>query len=172
MLMAFIRVQPKTVTPAPKSKDLHAGSLGTNCSSCHSTSGWPTTTINHTTQTAFPLTGKHTTVGCASCHVNGVYKGTTKDCYTCHKAKDAHLGSLGTTCSECHTTTGWTPATYTRSHTFPIKHQGISTCGTCHPNTPSNFLTYTCYTSSCHRGDHHTGNYVKCVQCHANGREP
>ena len=53
----------------------------TDCSLCHSTTNWTTSTFNHAT-TTFPLTGAHTSVACAACHVNNNYSGTlATDCY-------------------------------------------------------------------------------------------
>ena len=57
-----------TTTPAHA-----AAGFPTTCEICHTTTQWPGAVFAHTT---FPLTGKHTTVQCALCHVNNVYKGT------------------------------------------------------------------------------------------------
>jgi len=46
-----------------------------DCSVCHSTANWTTSTFNHAT-TTFPLTGTHLTTACALCHVNNNYSGT------------------------------------------------------------------------------------------------
>jgi len=35
-------------------------------------------------KTGFPLSGAHGTLRCESCHTNGIFKGTPKDCQTCH----------------------------------------------------------------------------------------
>jgi hypothetical protein len=39
--------------------------------------------FNHLT-TGFPLLGEHATIECATCHLNGVFKGTPKNCTGCH----------------------------------------------------------------------------------------
>ena len=39
--------------------------------------------FNHL-KTGFPLTGAHVTVTCEACHVDGIFKGTPKDCAGCH----------------------------------------------------------------------------------------
>jgi hypothetical protein len=39
--------------------------------------------FNHNT-TKFPLTGKHTSVACATCHVNGQYATLPTTCVSCH----------------------------------------------------------------------------------------
>lgn len=34
--------------------------------------------------TGFSLTGKHEDVRCETCHIKGIFKGTPKDCASCH----------------------------------------------------------------------------------------
>ena len=56
----------------------------TTCETCHKVSdtSWEQARFNH--QASFPLAGKHATAACASCHKNGVYRGTARDCSGCH----------------------------------------------------------------------------------------
>ena len=62
-----------------------SGGFPTDCSLCHTTSGWTTSTFDHS-KTKFPLTGAHTTVACAQCHVNNNYYGSLPtDCVGCHQ---------------------------------------------------------------------------------------
>ena len=35
-------------------------------------------------KTGFPLSGAHAAQRCESCHLNGVFKGTPRDCASCH----------------------------------------------------------------------------------------
>ena len=132
----------------------------TDCSICHSTANWTTSTFNHAT-TTFPLTGAHTTVACALCHVNGNYSGTLPtDCYSCHTAAWQSTTTLGgsvpnhitsgypTTCASCHTTTSWLGAVFNHNTTgFPLTgaHTTVA-CNLCH--TTSNPPPTDCY--SCH----------------------
>ena len=135
----------------------------TDCSICHSTTNWTTSTFNHST-TTFPLTGAHTTVACALCHVNGNYSGTLPtDCYSCHTADYQSTTTLGgsvpnhvalgypTTCTSCHTTTSWLGATFNHSTTgFPLTGAHVTVaCNLCH--TTSNPPPTDCY--SCHTAD-------------------
>ena len=48
------------------------------CELCHTPAGWIPSTFNHSS-TPFPLTGAHTSVACASCHIGGKYAGTPTD---------------------------------------------------------------------------------------------
>ncbi|MCX6057866.1 MAG: hypothetical protein NTW69_06930, partial [Chloroflexi bacterium] len=167
---------PTTCFACHAANDHHGGKYGTNCAACHSTTAWKPATFNHNLS-AFPLTGAHINVVCANCHVNSVFVGTPKDCYSCHKTKDVHAGKAGTNCATCHTTTAWKPSTF--KHTFPLTHglNPIVACVTCHPSTTS---AYTCF--SCH--EHTISNMASkhnevrnyspttCADCHANGSTP
>ncbi|MBZ5662488.1 MAG: hypothetical protein LAO08_18960 [Acidobacteriia bacterium] len=164
----------------------------TDCSICHSTSNWTTSTFNHAT-TTFPLTGAHTSVACASCHVNSNYSGTLPtDCYSCHTAAWQSTTTLGgavpnhitlgypTTCASCHTTTSWLGATFDHSTTgFPLTGAHVTVaCNLCH--TSSAVPPTDCY--SCHTAQwqstatlggnvpDHTGNGFPpastCSTCH------
>jgi hypothetical protein len=158
-----------------------------NCSLCHSTTQWQGAQFNHST-TAFPLTGSHQNVACANCHVNNVFTGTPKDCYSCHRSEydgvtDPNHSAAGfpTSCQTCHNTTSWAGATF--NHSFPIysgAHQGKwSTCSECHTNA-ANYASFSCL--NCHEhsqtrmDDQHRDvrNYVynsaNCLACHPNGR--
>jgi hypothetical protein len=135
----------------------------TDCSVCHSTTNWTTATFNHST-TTFPLTGAHTTVACALCHVNGNYSGTLPtDCYSCHTTQWQSTTTMGgsvpnhinsgypTTCASCHTTTSWLGAVFNHSATgFPLTGAHVTVaCNLCHISTavpPTD-----CY--SCHTAD-------------------
>ncbi len=165
---------PTTCYACHAANDHHGGKYGTNCAACHSTSAWKPATFDHNLS-SFPLTGAHVNTACTKCHINGVFVGTPKDCYSCHKAKDAHAGKYGTNCGTCHATTAWKPATF--KHTFPLDHGdgGTVACATCHPSSTS---SYTCY--GCHEHtlanieDKHKDvrNFSQdCVQCHANGKK-
>ena len=95
--------------------------FSTACQTCHKVSdlSWNQGTFNHAT--VFPLVGVHTSQACASCHRNGVYKGTARDCVGCHLAKyqatrDPNHAAAGfpTTCETCHkaTDTSWGQGTF------------------------------------------------------------
>jgi len=159
---------PNTCYACHVSNDKHNGSFGTNCSSCHTTSAWLPATFNHSLA-SFKLTGQHLNVACASCHINGVYKGTPNTCYACHVSNDKHNGSFGTNCASCHTTSGWLPASFDHSlSAFKLtgKHINVS-CTSCHINgvykgTPTS--CYACHSSS----DAHGGAFgTNCGSCHS-----
>lgn len=132
-------------------------------------------------QTGFNLTGAHILVRCESCHIQGVFKGTPRDCATCHMAGN-RMGATAkpgqhvpTTapCESCHRTTGWIPASYSHAGVAP------GACMTCHNGTmatgkPRGHVLTTSSCDSCHRttawvpaGFNHMGVAPgTCVTCH------
>ena len=148
--------------------DKHNGQFGTGCSTCHTTNAWLPSTFDHNSS-SFKLTGAHVQTPCASCHINGVFKGTPTNCYACHAKNDKHNGQLGTSCNACHTTNAWLPATFNHNtSSFPLTGAHVNVaCSNCHANgvykgTPTN-----CY--ACHaKNDHHNGQFgTNCGSCHS-----
>ncbi|MGD9405742.1 MAG: hypothetical protein PVH95_11380 [Anaerolineae bacterium] len=138
---------PTNCSACHQADDRHSGQFGQNCAECHSTGGWQGASLDHN-RTAFPLTGAHAGLGCASCHGGGVYDGTPTSCSACHGEPGYHAGVLGSSCASCHDTGGWLPARYDRGHSFNMYHEDSDgSCRTCHPNT----LTSTSC-SACHDG--------------------
>jgi hypothetical protein len=155
----------------------------TNCQLCHDATLWINGKFDHNT-TRFPLTGFHTQVACASCHVNSNYTTLPTDCYGCHKAaydstsNPIHKAAptvFTTNCVTCHNTTAWTGATF--NHTwFPLNHGSNAAngvCAVCHTN-PNDYAIFQC--TNCHAkagtDARHSGvngyvyNSVICYQCH------
>jgi hypothetical protein len=136
-----------------------------DCSICHSTTNWTTSTFNHST-TTFPLTGTHVTTACALCHVGGNYSGTLPTaCYGCHTTEyqnttnpavypgaPNHVAlAYPTTCASCHTTVNWLGAVFDHSTTgFPLTGAHITTaCNLCHLTSavpPTD--CYSCHTAN------------------------
>ncbi len=137
----------------------HTG-FSTDCTTCHTNTAWQPATFNHA-NTPFPLTGGHTSVACAQCHVNNVYVGLTHDCYTCHTTTFTsattpvpHTGFPAANCATCHTTNpGWAPSTYSHSTATPRFPQDnrhtTAACAKCH-QTATNYTQYCCQSSGCH----------------------
>jgi hypothetical protein len=132
-------------------------------------------------QTGFNLTGAHILTRCESCHVQGMFKGTPRDCATCHMAgnrmgataKPAQHVPTTTPCESCHRTTGWIPASYSHAGVAP------GACMTCHNGSmatgkPSGHVLTTSSCDSCHRttawspaGFNHMGVAAgTCTTCH------
>jgi hypothetical protein len=145
----------------------HEGRFGTDCGSCHTTDGWKPASFDHNLA-AFKLEGKHAQVECESCHINGVYRGTPMDCYSCHAQDDVHMGSFGTQCGNCHNPAGWLPAFFDHNlSSFPLTGAHVRlACDQCHGGGMFNSLSTDCY--SCHAAnDAHNGQYgTNCAACH------
>jgi hypothetical protein len=159
--------------------------FGTDCATCHATTDW-VSGFDHS-RTAFPLTGAHRTTPCDKCHGDGVYRGKSQDCATCHRtdydqATNPNHPAAGfpTDCKACHNTVVWTQAVFDHdSRWFPIyhgHHRGTwSTCADCH-QVATDFGQFTCLT--CHEhsksrmDSEHQGRsgyqYVsqECLRCH------
>ncbi|HEX7727518.1 MAG TPA: hypothetical protein VF392_00670 [Terracidiphilus sp.] len=153
----------------------------TDCSICHTTSGWTPSSFNHN-NTSFPLTGAHTTVACSTCHVNNNYTTLPTNCYGCHQTDwngttNPNHASAGfpTTCETCHTTTSWAGAVFNHNNTpFPLTgaHTTVA-CTLCHINNVFAGTPTDCY--SCHKTDftgttnpnHVTAGWpTTCTTCH------
>ena len=150
-----------------------------DCTQCHNTAAWNPATFDHA-NTRFPLTGAHVSLQCIACHANG-YQNTPFDCYSCHQsnyeavADPNHVQlNFSHDCSQCHTTSGWDPATFDHSQSpFPLTGAHTSVpCASCHANGYQNTPT-DCF--SCHETDfngvsdpnHVTNNFNHdCTQCH------
>jgi hypothetical protein len=154
----------------------------TDCSLCHTTSAFTGAVFNHAT-TGFPLTGFHTSVPCAGCHVNNNYSLTVTTCVSCHLANyqgtnapnHAQVG-FPTDCTLCHTTSQWQPSTFNHNTTaFPLTgfHATSVPCASCHVNNNFTTLPTDCY--GCHKTVYQTttspnhvaaGFPTTCATCH------
>jgi hypothetical protein len=149
--------------------DAHGGAFGTDCGACHRPTTWTDVTFDHST-TAFPLTGAHAGVACASCHTGGGFAVAGTSCRACHAADDAHNGTFGTDCGACHKPTAWTDASIDHSKTaFPLtgQHQALQ-CSQCHANGVFQGTPTTC--SACHTAPTtHVGTLFTgaCSGCHS-----
>jgi hypothetical protein len=138
----------------------------TNCSSCHNTISWTTTTFNHNV-TGWALTGTHVTTPCASCHTNNNYNLTSTDCYGCHQTAWNSTTTMGgsvpnhvqagfptSQCSSCHDTVTWADSTFNHGSTgFPLTHGHANVaCAACHLNNNYNLkiAPTDCGNSGCH----------------------
>ncbi|MEZ4987703.1 MAG: cytochrome c3 family protein [Saprospiraceae bacterium] len=182
----------------------HGDGMKMDCASCHSASGWDIpaeywsdldkrapvvssvtgyvipvdTSLFVHSKTAFPLTGKHQTVDCRSCHTSLVFDQAQSDCIACHT--DIHERTAGNDCARCHTTDHWLVDNVSDIHIengFPLNgvHSNIS-CSACHQSeTALRFGRNGNDCASCHLSDfsastnpNHTdaGFSTNCIDCH------
>lgn len=149
--------------------DSHKGSMGEDCSSCHTANLWMDVKFDHG-QTKFPLKGGHADVTCSNCHPDTRYTETPVDCVSCHVNNDDHEGRFGTKCETCHTDQSWQPLSFDHNKysDFSLigKHKTIS-CEACHTSTsPLQDVATGCV--DCHINvDVHKGQYgTDCKACH------
>lgn len=153
-----------------KTDDHHKSRFGDKCETCHSSSDWKSNHFNHDADTHFALLGRHRAASCESCHTGNLYKvRLATACVDCHRKDDRHEGSLGDTCSTCHTERDWKePAKFDHAKTiFPLlgKHAAAQ-CAQCHKDTMFKQAPTACV--ACHlKDDHHQGALGDdCAQCH------
>jgi hypothetical protein len=165
-------------------KDPHENKFGQNCRKCHNEESFhiliASNSFDHS-KTNYPLTGKHLTVNCISCH-KGNYTQPIKHllCTDCHL--DYHKGQfakngISPDCSDCHNTEGYTKTLFTverhNKTTFVLegKHL-IILCSACHKKADEwVFKNMGKACVDCHT-DYHKGQFVKadilrgCNECH------
>ena len=134
--------------------------------------------FNHD-KTGFELSGPHERISCDSCHLRGIFKGTPKQCETCHdrgsqiasSLKPANHIQTSGSCEDCHAGNTWAVTGF--------DHDSITAaCITCHNGTTTtgkttNHVQSTNTCDDCHsqvswipaRFDHSaiTGS---CASCH------
>lgn len=159
---------PRNCVGCHRKDDLHKGTLGDDCQTCHGASDWKKTTFDHA-KTSFPLLGKHFPAKCAACHKTFNYKEAPTDCYGCHQADDKHRGQEGRACGKCHDAAGWRPTpNFDHELTrFPLlgKHSKVE-CKACHAGVLYKDASIAC--NSCHaKSDKHKKTLgTLCEQCH------
>lgn len=122
--------------------------------------------------TGFPLSGSHIRVNCDSCHIKGIFKGTPKNCFSCHdggrsgEGKSTRHVASSETCDDCHTTFNWSAVA--------IDHSAVQgSCKTCHTLPARGHISTNGECDDCHgtvswdgaRFDHGSGT-ADCFRCH------
>jgi hypothetical protein len=150
--------------------DVHRGSLGQACESCHNESGWRDEVRFDHDLAGFPLVGLHVSVPCGECHATRAYREAPLQCLACHRAKDVHEERLGDDCASCHNPNGWDFWQFDHGSTtdFPLTgaHAELG-CRDCHREPARDAeLPQDCY--SCHaRDDVHDRRFGRdCARCH------
>ena len=160
---------------------VHASlSFGPECGDCHVQAAWsPARGFSHTE--AFPLTLGHAEPTCRACHVTkGFAKGAVQNsCVACHASEAAsvtdpvHTG-LSTSCSTCHQTKAFKPATFI--HAWPLAGvHATQACGSCHTRNVARYEETSPDCIGCHADDRagadqrvagHAAYPRRCESCH------
>lgn len=163
------RAAPNDCATCHAKKDPHRGQLGRECQSCHVTAAWKQVQPFDHSRTGFALTGKHRQAECLSCHAGQRWKGLATTCASCHARDDAHKGSRGSNCAQCHSTAGWKQATFDHASTgFALSggHASVS-CASCHGAGNSKpHPTRACIGCHVAKDVHKGANGTDCAQCH------
>ncbi len=150
--------------------DVHKGSMGRECQTCHKESGWRDEVKFDHDFSKFPLVGLHVGVPCEECHASRAYRDAPDQCFACHKAKDVHKGKLKEDCGSCHDPNGWDFWQFDHSTThFMLTGAHLKLgCRDCH-RKPDHDLTLSRECASCHRADDvHDGQFGRdCGRCHS-----
>lgn len=160
----------KNVHPKEKHPD-------SKCLTCHEGAG----KINlkagavdafHGPQSNFPLVKGHKPVKCAQCHPKDSFSDTPAECgVRCHE-DGLHKGSLGDTCSRCHSPGVWDAVRFDHADDtkWPLEglHAKIAECTDCHAKRQYTGTPTTCSADGCHaKDDVHKGRLGKgCERCH------
>lgn len=74
----------------------------------------------------YPLKGAHADLACESCHTDGKYKGTRRECVDCHQTPNTGIYAkhFAGECVGCHTLENWTP--------YDFNHVAVVECQSCH----------------------------------------
>ena len=163
-------------------RDVHAGSLGTKCQTCHATATFALAVYTHRADAEL-FVGKHATLECVSCHKAvpgeaasarglGVRFANLKTaCASCHK--DPHNGTLGTRCESCHASNKPfrdTSRAFHKATSFPLEGNHLKLpCASCHIDGILKGTPTRCF--ECHWVRRQDDRYstrlgVQCEQCH------
>lgn len=167
---------PKDCNGCHRVQDAHAGRMGGDCGKCHDSTAWKPAMFNHARDAGFALTGPHAKLQCDTCHTaNVATQKLGRDCSSCHRAQDVHLGKLGNRCEHCHVESGWRNDIHFDHDlsSFPLVGLHVAVpCEQCHLTQQFKDVKQDCY--SCHQAqDRHKGGLGKqCAGCHTpNGWE-
>lgn len=131
---------------------------------------------------AFRLEGRHQSVPCTACHINGQFAGTPTTCVQCHwirRKDDRFQTRLGSECQNCHRPTSWTATSFNHApmagQPLGASHRRLA-CESCHKG--GQFTTGAADCQSCHRKDYEAtrapnhaaaGFPTTCDSCHRPG---
>jgi hypothetical protein len=151
--------------------DVHAGSAGTACETCHGTEAWRKDLRFDHDLTSFPLLGQHVAVPCAGCHASHKFKDAPDHCNDCHKSDDVHRGNLGKDCARCHSTNAWNVWQFDHKKESGFELSGAHSrlqCNSCHTR-PAGVAKLGRDCASCHATDDpHLGQFGRrCDTCHS-----
>jgi hypothetical protein len=151
--------------------DVHRGSRGQECASCHVTADWKQTRFDHEKASGYALLGRHKALECDSCHRGGDLKSALpRECGGCHAAADPHAGRMGGACGDCHGQDRWEKAGFDHERRAKFALRGAHAelaCHACHTGIVGQQALET-QCAGCHGVDDvHRGSMGRdCAACH------
>ncbi len=132
--------------------------------------------------TGFPLVGAHETTRCESCHVRGMFKGTPKDCVSCH-GPGARISTFTMAaghpvvtqpCTVCHNQIAFNSVKFDHTNAMP------GSCASCHngmqaSGKPTSHVVTRDSCDTCHKStamwsgatfNHQSVRAGTCTSCH------
>lgn len=144
------------------------------CAKCHVAGSSNIKSPPHSELSAnFEQQGAHAKVKCAQCHGENLVRLTPgDDCASCHANDDAHAGTLGATCKQCHLEGfPWSNVIFDHDtqSSYPLagRHEVVA-CNRCHTDAPKAFKPLKNRCINCHGAqDVHQGKLgTDCDRCH------
>jgi hypothetical protein len=153
-----------------RTDDVHKGSFGQKCESCHNERGWKTLTFDHNKDTKFPLRGGHVDVKCEACHTGGDFERKLgMACNDCHQKDDVHKGQQGKACEKCHNDETWSgKVRFDHDLTkFPlIGLHAVTACEQCHVGQMFKDTPRDCIKCHENKDVHKRSLGARCESCH------
>lgn len=170
-------------------EDVHHGTVGTECNTCHVTTAWkPAPSFDHS-RTKFALVGKHRDIACSKCHTDAPAASQARtvtfatksfvDCAPCHVSP--HTAKFSSqSCMSCHVPAGWNEVRERKFNhdltSFKLKGKhAVVKCEQCHKpdvKAPGRRVLKMQHEkcTDCHE-DHHQGEFLvkyrnNCARCH------
>ena len=167
------RKAPQECDACHKKDDVHKGSLGLKCESCHNEEKWKEAKFDHD-KARFALVDKHVDVKCAECHKTKDYREAPRTCVGCHRKDDdqkGHKGLFGEKCESCHGAKLWKSSNFNHdSETkYALRGKHSSTkCVSCHIGKLYLAVKISQECNACHKKDdkHKESLGKNCAACH------
>ncbi|MBI3528968.1 MAG: cytochrome C [Betaproteobacteria bacterium] len=167
--MLYADKAPKDCNGCHAKSDVHRGSLGTQCESCHNESKWKTSSFAHDRDTRYPLRGRHASITCKACHLDGTFRQKlAMQCIACHRKDDRHAGQEGSECERCHAETSWKTTNFDHGRAnFPLTGRHLSVkCEACHASPKFKDARRECLACHARQDVHKRRLGADCASCH------
>lgn len=145
-----------------------------DCVQCHKEGQpWKNATIDHR-RFGFALLGKHKSLDCKRCHVNGSTVNYSEGaCSNCHQHRNAHKGQFADkSCDSCHIEGGKRTRLFDHNKDtrypllgFHAEPEVRTKCVSCHPQEIYRTGKLGC--TDCHKDKHKGQSGPNCTQCHS-----